>query len=105
MPEIRKLPTASLRAPNRHPSSVSNRNIHRETMPNSRSAEFDTMQQDTTGRNENSYPRVRTRAWEATAFRFLSLGTDCALGASDFWSCRPRSVMPIDRTKPLEQNR
>ena len=105
MPETCKLPTASLRAPSRHPSSAPNHCARQETMPNSRSAEFDTMQQDTTGRNENSCPRARAHAREATAFPFLSLGTDCAQGAADSWSCRSPAVMSIDRTKPLEQNR
>ena len=67
--------------------------------------QFDRMQQDTTGRNENSCPRVRARqrrsvglpsAWRLCPGR-------CGLGVSA-WSCRPLAVMPIDRTNPMERS-
>ena len=79
MHETCKLPTASLRAPNLHPSSGPNRGEPQETMPNSRSAKSDTTQQDAAGCNENSCAHAR----EATAFRFLSLGTNCGQVAAD----------------------
>ena len=65
------------------------------------STQIDTIQQSSTNRNENSCPRVtRARAREATAFRWISLGMNCAQAAADSWSCRPLVFMPIDRTQP-----
>ena len=61
MHETCKLPTASLRASNLHPSSAPNRGAPQETMPNSRSAKSDTVRQNATGRNENSCTRARAR--------------------------------------------
>ena len=58
MCETSKLPNKSLRVPNRHSSSAPNRNIHRETTPNLRSAEHDRVQ------------RKLVPAWEATALPF-----------------------------------
>ncbi len=62
MPETCKLPTASLRAPNRHPSSTPNRNIHQETMPNSRSAESDRIRHNATGYDRAQRKLVPARA-------------------------------------------
>ena len=58
------------------------------------STQIDTIRQSSTNHNENSCAR------EATAFRWISLGINCAQAAADSWSCRSLVLMPIDRTQP-----
>ena len=105
MHEIRKLPTASLRAPSRHPSSAPNHCARQETMPNLRSAESDRIRHNATGYDRAQRKLVPARAHARVRGNGVPFPFPRAQGAADFWSCRPRAVMPIDRTKPLEQNR
>ena len=99
MPEICKLPTESLRAPNRHPSfypQIAARAKRRcQTRGQEDSTQSNTIQQNAAKCGENSCARTRARQR-----RSLPLGTDCDLGATHSWSRSPRTVMPIDRTKP-----
>ncbi len=101
MPEICNLPTESLRASNRHPSfysQIAARAKRRcQTRGQQNSTECHTIRQNATRCNENSCPRARARGNE---LRSPSLGMDCAQVAADSWSRRPRTVIPIDRTKP-----
>ena len=62
MPETCKLPTASLHDPNRYSSSAPNRGAPQETMPNSRSAEFDRIRHNATGCSRMQPKLVRARA-------------------------------------------
>ena len=86
------LPTAPLRAslhsaPNRSApqetdSLAVNRNRHNPT-------------------ESNEPQRKLVRAREATAFRFLSPNMDRIRRIP--WSCRPRTLTPIDRTEPANR--
>ena len=73
MRETRKLPTASLHAPNRH--STPNRRAPQQPMPNSPSAKCDTIRQNATKRYENSCPPACAHAREATTFRTAVIPT------------------------------
>ena len=84
MRETSELPPTSLRAPNRHSSSAPNRNIHRETTPNSPSAGRDKMRHNPTECGVMQQKLVR--AHEATAFRFLSLPRHSREGGNPFSS-------------------
>ena len=97
-PRARNMQTADRVTLRPQPSPVilpPNRRTRQETMPNSRSGGFDTIQHNPTECGENSCARTRARQR-----RSLPLGTDCAQVATHSWSCSPRTVMPIDRTKP-----
>ena len=128
MCETCRLPTASLRAPNRQPviplpiaarqetivrpyergivPSQSPR-AHQETMPNSRSAEFGKILQKATGFDEPQRKLVPARAHAREGQR-RSVGLLSARLAPSPqrigripWNCSLRAVMPTDRTEPL----
>ena len=69
MPETCNLPTASLRAPNRHPSSTLNHCARQETMPNSRSAESGRIRHNATGYDRAQRKLVPARAHAREAQR------------------------------------
>ena len=102
-PHARNMQPADRVTPRLQPSPVillPNRRARQETMPNSRSAKFDRMQHNPTECHtmQRKLVHARTRARQRRSVS--SLGMDCAQVAADSWSRRPRTVIPIDRTKP-----
>ena len=88
----------------RHPTP--NRLAPQEPTPNSPSAKFNRIRHNPTECHtmQRKLVPARAHAREATAFRFLALGMDCAQAAADSTrpldsSCRPLALTPIDRTE------
>ena len=100
MPEICKLPTESLRAPNRHPSfypQIAARAKRRcQTRGQEDSTQSNTIQQNAAKCGENSCARTRARQQRSLPSSRHGLRP----GRNAFLELQPPTVMPIDRTKP-----